>query len=133
MPTFGGVTGRVYYALAQALPAGTFDAVERIATAVPIRVLLRILGIPRADEDLMIKLGDRMIAGTDPDLGDEGTGDDRYRLLPFRSPAALEMRDYSAWFRDAARQRGGDTSLLARLAPRSPRAPTGEAIQGLRQ
>jgi cytochrome P450/uncharacterized OsmC-like protein len=102
--------------LAQALPAGTFDAVERIATAVPIRVLLRILGIPRADEDLMIKLGDRMIAGTDPDLGDEGTGDDRYRLLPFRSPAALEMREYSAWFRDAARQRGNDTSLLARLA-----------------
>ena len=102
--------------LAQTVRAGTFDAVERIATAVPIRVLLRILGIPRADEDLMIKLGDRIIAGTDPDLGDDVTGDDRYRLLPFRSPAALEMREYSAWFRAAARQRGDDTSLLARLA-----------------
>lgn len=102
--------------LTQTVPAGTFDAVERIATAVPIRVLLRILGIPRADEDLMIRLGDRMIAGTDPDLGDEGTGTDRYRLLPFRSPAALEMREYSAWFRDAARQHGDDTHLLARLA-----------------
>jgi len=102
--------------LARTIPAGTFDAVEQIATAVPIRVLLRILGIPSADEELMIRLGDRLIAGTDPDLGDEGTGDDRYRLLPFRSPAALEMREYSGWFRDAARRRADDTSLLARLA-----------------
>lgn len=102
--------------LARAVPERSFDAVERIATAVPIRVLLRVLGIPRADEDLMIALGDRLIAGTDPDLGDEGTGSDRYRMLPFRSPAALEMREYSGWFRDAARQRGDDTSLLARLA-----------------
>ena len=102
--------------LAQTVPEQSFDAVDRIATAVPIRVLLRILGIPRADEDLMIRLGDRLIAGTDPDLGDEGTGSDRYRLLPFRSPAALEMREYSGWFRGTARQRGDDTSLLARLA-----------------
>lgn len=92
-----------------------FDGVERVATAVPIRVLLRILGIPRADEELMIKLGDRMIAGTDPDLGDEGTGTDRYRLLPFRSPAALEMREYSAWFRATVDDRG-ESSLLGRLA-----------------
>jgi cytochrome P450 len=102
--------------LAPVLPTETFDAVQQIATAVPIRVLLRILGIPRADEELMISLGDRMIAGTDPDLGDEGTGADRYRLLPFRSPAALEMREYSAWFYAAARQHDDDTSVLARLA-----------------
>jgi hypothetical protein len=49
-----------------------------------------------------------MIAGTDPDLGDGDTGDDRYRLLPFRSPAALEMREWSSWFRAVARQRGDD-------------------------
>ncbi len=106
----------VRQALDEALPLGAFDAVPAIATAVPIRVLLRILGIPRADEDLMIGLGDRMIAGTDPELGVEGNGDDRYRLLPFRSPAALEMREYSGWFRAAARQRGDSSSLLARLA-----------------
>jgi cytochrome P450 len=98
-----------------ALPLGSFDAVEHIATAVPIRVLLRILGIPRADEDAMIKIGDRLIAGTDPEIGDEGTGQDRYRLLPFRSPAALEMRAYSQWFRSRSREQGNDGTVLARL------------------
>jgi len=63
-----------------------------------------------------VQLGDRMLAGADPDIADTGTGSDRYRLLPFRSPAALEMREYSRWFRGTAPQRGADASLLTQLA-----------------
>jgi cytochrome P450 len=94
-------------------PEGSFDAVTHLTTAVPIRVLAAILGIPPADEALMIDLGDRLISGTDPDLGDPGTGDDDYRLLPFRSPAALRMHAYSQQFRARSGSGPGVLSLLA--------------------
>jgi cytochrome P450 len=101
--------------LDRALAPGTFDVVSQVAAAVPIRVLCRILGIPPEDEGLMIDLGDRLIAGTDPDLGDADTGSDAYRLLPFRSPAALEMNAYSRRFHARAMQRPGE-DLLSLLA-----------------
>lgn len=81
-----------------ALARGTFDAVDDLATAVPIRVLCRMLGVPAADEPRMVELSDRLIANTDPDLSEiqpDSPESDRYRLLPFRSPAALEMHAYA--------------------------------------
>ena len=45
-----------------------FDLVEQIAVAVPIKVLCRLLGVPESDEALLVRLGDQMIANTDPDL-----------------------------------------------------------------
>lgn len=94
-------------------PEGAFDAVTHLTTAVPIRALCAILGIPQDDEALLIGLGDRLISGTDPDLGDPGTGSDAYRLLPFRSPAALRMHAYSQQFRARAGTAPGVLTLLA--------------------
>ncbi|MGW1027688.1 cytochrome P450 [Streptomyces sp. NPDC002577] len=85
-----------------ALARGRFDVVEHLATAVPIRVLCRMLGVPPEDEPLMVSLSDRMIANTDPDLGDvapDSPESERYRLLPFRSPASLEMHAYASRLR----------------------------------
>jgi cytochrome P450 len=95
------------------VPGSRFDAVTHLTTAVPIRVQCTILGIPPADKALMIDLGDRLISGTDPDLGDPGTGSDAYRLLPFRSPAALRMHAYSQRFRARPGAGPGVLSLLA--------------------
>ena len=84
--------------LDRALPLETFDFVEQVATAIPIRVLCQLLGVPPEDEALMIELGDRMIANTDPDLTDvllDSPDSERYRLLPFRSPASLQMHAYA--------------------------------------
>jgi cytochrome P450 len=75
-----------------------FDFVERVATAIPIRVLCRLLGVPAEDESLMVSLGDQLIANTDPDLTSvllDGGASEQYRLLPFRNPAALELFEYS--------------------------------------
>ncbi|MQY02691.1 cytochrome P450 [Actinomadura macrotermitis] len=101
-----------------ALPHTTFDLVERVATAIPIRVLCQILGVPQDDEALLIELGDRMIANTDPDLAEvllDSPASDAYRLLPFRSPAALDMHAYSRRLHDRRRvaPRG---DLVSRLA-----------------
>jgi cytochrome P450 len=83
--------------LDRALPLGEFDFVEEIAKQLPIRVLARLLGAPEEDNDRLIDWGDRMIGNTDPELADvlhDSPESDRYRLLPFRSPAALELFAY---------------------------------------
>jgi cytochrome P450 len=72
------------------------DFVESVAKQVPIRVLARIMGLPEADLDLFIDLGDRLIANTDPDITDVVWGrddTDAYREYPFRSPYGKQLWD----------------------------------------
>ncbi len=83
--------------LDRALPLGEFDFVEEIAKELPIRVLARLLGTPESDTGRLIDWGDRMIANTDPDYADvlhDSPESEAYRLVPFRSPAALELFEY---------------------------------------
>ncbi|HEX5259831.1 MAG TPA: cytochrome P450 [Gaiellales bacterium] len=83
--------------LDEALPLGEFDFVEHVAAPLPIQVLCRILGVPPEDNLLLIDWGDRMIGSTDPAMSDmsyEHPDSDAYRLLPFRSPAAVELWRY---------------------------------------
>src|ERR1700733_2817155 len=70
------------------------EFVESVAKQVPIRVLARIMGLPEADLDLFIDLGDRLIANTDPDITDVVWGrddTDAYRRYPFRSPYGKQL------------------------------------------
>jgi cytochrome P450 len=83
--------------LDRALALGEFDFVEEIARELPIRVLARLLGAPESDTDALIGWGDRMIMNTDPGFTDvlhDSPASERYRLVPFRSPAALELFEY---------------------------------------
>jgi cytochrome P450 len=108
-----------------ACPAsGTFDFVDTVAKEVPIRVLARIMGLPAADLDLFIDLGDRLIANTDPDITDVVWGrddTDAYRRYPFRSPYGKQLWDLGRQVvRDrlallARPQPGDDLDLLSRL------------------
>jgi cytochrome P450 len=84
------------------MPAGprsadrAFDFVDVVAKEVPIRVLARVMGLPAADLDLFIDLGDRLIANTDPDITDVVWGrddTDAYRRFPFRSPYGKRLWD----------------------------------------
>ena len=96
--------------LDRALPLGEFDFIEEIAKELPIRVLARLLGTPESDTDHLIDWGDRMIANTDPDYADvlhDSPESEAYRLVPFRSPAALELFEY-----------GHELAARRRAAPR---------------
>ena len=94
-----------------------FDFVETVAKQIPIRVLARIMGLPEANLDQFIDLGDRLIANTDPDLTDVVWGrddTDAYRLYPFRSPYGKQLWDLGRDIvHDKLRDPGDD--LLSKL------------------
>ena len=105
-----------------ALPRGEFDFVKEISADFPIRVLARMLDVPDADTPQLIEWGNRMIGNTDPDYSDalvDSEDTEEYRLLPFRSPAALEVFDYG---RDlAAARRGVEAEdLVSKMINRVP-------------
>jgi len=80
-----------------ALAEEELDFLEAIAMPFPINVLLRLLGCPPEDAPMLVELSDRMIANTDPDLSTlvaDREDTSAYRLLPFRSPAALDLFEY---------------------------------------
>jgi cytochrome P450 len=103
--------------LDNALPLGEFDFIEEVAKQLPIRVLARLLGAPDEDTDRLIDWGDRMIGNTDPELADvlsDGPESDQYRMLPFRSPASLELFEYAHQIA-AARRRAPEEDLVSKL------------------
>jgi len=91
--------------------------VAAVAKQVPIRVLARIMGLPEADLDQFVDLGDRLIANTDPEITDVVWGrddTDAYRRFPFRSPYGKQLWDLGRQIvRDRIRAPGSD--LLSTL------------------
>ncbi len=83
---------------AAAFARGEFDAVEAIARQLPMRMLAQILGVSAGDAAWLVTKGDALISNADPDYTDhviDKVDTEKYRLLPFRSPAALELFDYA--------------------------------------
>ncbi len=89
--------------LDRALPLGEFDFVSEISRELPIRFLCSIFTVPQSDAPELIKWGDEMIGNQDPDtaavvIDKEDT--EPYRLLPFRSPTAIDVFAYADRKRD---------------------------------
>lgn len=93
--------------LDNAFAKGEFDFVKEVAADFPINVLAKLLDVPAKDNRQLIDWGNRMIGFDDPEHADILISDpdsEKYRLVPFRSPAALEVFAYG----DAlARERRG--------------------------
>ena len=86
------------HVLDQVLPLGEFDFVTEIARELPIRLLCRLVGVPEEDAGQLVEWGDQMISNADPEYTPvvvDKMDTEEYRLLPFRSPAALEMFRYA--------------------------------------
>lgn len=114
-----GLTART---LDAALAKGTFDFVSEVSADFPINVLAKMLDVPEDDTQQLIDWGNRIIGNTDPDYADvllHSAESERYRDLPFRSPASLEVFEYG---RELARQRlGGDgDDLVSKLVNQAP-------------
>jgi cytochrome P450 len=105
-----------------ALQNSEFDFVEKISADFPINVLVRLLDVPVSDAGMLINWGNQMVANTDPDYTEHLITDpdsDRYKHLPFRSPASLEVFEYGRVL--ARRRQGGNgTDLISTLVNKVP-------------
>ncbi len=106
--------------LDEAIPRGEFDFVHDVAVQLPMKMLGRMLGTSDEDGDQLVVWGDALLGNTDPeytshvvDLADT----DEFRMMPFRSPAAIEIFRYAE--RQAADRRAcpRDDVITQLLAP----------------
>jgi cytochrome P450 len=61
-------------------------------------MLGRILGVPDEDLNFLVEKGDALIGNTDPDFTQhvvDKMDTSAYRMMPFRSPAGVELYDYA--------------------------------------
>lgn len=107
--------------LDKAFAKGEFDFVEEVAADFPIQVLAKLLDVPESDTGQLIDWGNRMVGFDDPEHADLLMNDpesEKYRLVPFKSPAALEVFAYGD---ELARQRRGkDGTDLVSVLVNSP-------------
>src|SRR5829696_9537118 len=82
-----------------ALAAGTnFDFVDRIAKQLPMRMLGALLGVPDEDGPWLVERGDALLGNTDPEFTTHPVDlvdTEEFRLMPFRSPAGIELFAYA--------------------------------------
>jgi cytochrome P450 len=105
-----------------ALAKGEFDFVKEVSADFPIRVLARMLDVPDERTGQLIEWGNRMVGNSDPDYADvlaDSAESEEFSLLPFRSPAALEVFAYG--FELAAQRKGKDgDDLVSKLVNQVP-------------
>jgi hypothetical protein len=89
----------------EAIENDEFDIVIDVAKQLPMRMLGKLLGTPDEDGDRLVELGDALLGNTDPEFTEhvvDQVDTDEFRMLPFRSPAGIELFEYA---RDQAEQR----------------------------
>ena len=99
-----------------------FDFLADVAADFPIRVLARLLDIPDTDIDKIIRWGNAMIGSSDPELTQMLPTDaesEKYRLVPFKSPAALEVFAYGDELRRQRIGRNG-VDLVSTMINQTP-------------
>ena len=83
----------------RALPKGEFEFVTEIAQELPMRMLGRMLGTSDDDGHRLVEWGDALLGNTDPDFTDypvDLVDTDEFRMMPFRSPATVEIFEFAA-------------------------------------
>ena len=103
--------------LDEALQDDQFDATKKIARALPMMVLGRILGTPDEDLPWLVEKGDALIANTDPDFTShvlDKMSTDEFRMMPFNSPAGAELYGYAKDLM-AKKNASGDTDGILHL------------------
>ncbi|NRB02911.1 MAG: cytochrome P450 [Rhodobacteraceae bacterium] len=101
----------------KAVQSTEFDAVDAIAKQLPMMMLGRILGVPDADLPWLVEKGDALIGNSDPDFTQhvvDKMDTSAFRMMPFRSPAGLELYEYAADLLANRREVAND-GILARM------------------
>lgn len=117
----------------EALAKGRFDFVAEVAEQLPMRMLGRLLGTSDEDGHQLVAWGDALLGNTDPEFTDfpvDLTDTEQYRMVPFRSPAALQIFTYAQAQADKRRpEKGGtptDDLISQLLAPSTDGTPLSE-------
>lgn len=108
--------------LDSAFAKNEFDFLADVAADFPIRVLARLLDIPDTDIESIIRWGNAMIGSSDPELTQmlpTDAGSEEFRLVPFKSPAALEVFAYGDELRRQRQGRNG-TDLVSTMINQMP-------------
>jgi cytochrome P450 len=74
------------------------EFVHEIAQELPMKMLGRLLGVPDEDGPWLVARGDALLGNTDPEFTSHPVGlvnTDEFRLIPFRSPAGLDLFQYA--------------------------------------
>ena len=112
--------------IVEALRHDEFDFVTEIARQLPMRMLGRLLGVPDADAEQLVVWGDQLLSNTDPEYTDhvvDLTDTEEFRLIPFRSPAGLEVFRYAQAAAALRRTQPTDDVISRLLAPTSDGTP----------
>ncbi len=107
-----------------------FNFVREVARELPMRMLGRVLGLPDEDLEWLVGRGDALIGNSDPDFTDfvvDQVDTSEYRLLPFRSPVAIELFEYAAQALEERRLTPTHDVLSALLEPNAE----GESLDDL--
>ncbi len=75
-----------------------FDFVHAIAEQLPMRMLGRLLGTSDEDGHKLVAWGDALLGNTDPEFTDypvDLTDTEAFRMVPFRSPASIQIFSYA--------------------------------------
>src|ERR1700744_5354192 len=91
-----------------------FDFVREISSEIPMQVFAEILGVPQSERRVIIDIGDRLLGNQDPEFASQ-TIDPAHELLPFSSPAALEMFEFGRRLA-AERRRQPGPDIITQLA-----------------
>ena len=81
-----------------ALEQDEFDFVHAIAEQLPMRMLGKLLGTSDDDGHKLVAWGDALLGNTDPDFTDfpvDLTDTDQFHMVPFRSPASIQIFQYA--------------------------------------
>ena len=100
--------------------ATTFDFVEAIAKQLPMRMLGGLLGVPDEDGPWLVEQGDALLGNTDPDFTSHPVDlvdTEEFRLLPFRSPAGIDLFRYAEEQARTRRAHPTDDVISDLLAP----------------
>jgi cytochrome P450 len=94
-----------------------FDFVGEVARQLPMRMLASLLGVPEEDGHWLVDKGDALIGNADPEFTTHPVDlvdTEQYRLMPFRSPAGIELFNYAGKQADLRRTTPRD-DLISRL------------------
>lgn len=113
----------------EAIQNDEFDIVIDVAKQLPMRMLGKLLGTPDEDGDRLVELGDALLGNTDPEFTEhvvDQVDTDEFRMMPFRSPAGIELFEYAREQAEQRRRCPADDVISKLLEPTKDGDPLSE-------